>query len=404
MSKPSASPFGDVRILAIEQYGAGPWATMQLADLGAEVIKIEDPASGGDIGRYVPPYQEGEDSLFFETFNGGKRSISLDLRKPAGQEVLGRLVANADALFSNLRGDQPARLGLRYADLAKWNERIVCCSLSGYGQDGPRSAAGALDYVIQGYAGWMTTTGEPGSPPTRTGPSLVDFSGGYAAAISLLGALWRARRDGVGADCDVSLQETALQLLSYLGTWTATAGYVPERRPASAHATIVPFQNFATSDGWIVVACPKQVLWERLCLAISRHDLRDDLAYADMTLRNENRATLIPELEATFRQRSSATWITALDQAGVPVGPINDVPSALRDEQILARQAIQSYEHPRLGTVRRVRSALRVDEHTPHASPAPSRGEHTREVATRVAGITDAEFESYRTGGAFGDL
>src|SRR5262245_33613668 len=146
---PNNAPLADVRVLAVEQYGAGPWGTMQLADLGAEVIKIEDPATGGDVGRYIPPYQSCEDSLFFETFNGGKKSISLDLRNAAGREVLHRLVANADAVFCNLRGDQPARLGLTYADLAPWNPRVVCCSLSGYGQTGPRAGTGALDYVIQ---------------------------------------------------------------------------------------------------------------------------------------------------------------------------------------------------------------------------------------------------------------
>jgi crotonobetainyl-CoA:carnitine CoA-transferase CaiB-like acyl-CoA transferase len=227
---PTRPPLEDVRILAIEQYGTGPWATQQLSDLGAEVVKIEDPRTFGDVGRYVPPFQSGEDSLFFETFNGGKRSIQLDLKNPAGRGVFLRLVERSDAVFSNLRGDQPAKLGLRYVDLAQHNPRIVCCSLSGYGQDGPRAASGALDYVVQGLAGWMTLSGEPGSPPTRVGLSLIDYAGGYLAAIALLGGLWRARRDGVGCDCDISLQETALALLTYIGTWAATEGYVPPRR------------------------------------------------------------------------------------------------------------------------------------------------------------------------------
>ena len=164
-----ALPLADVRIVAVEQFGAGPWATLQLADLGAEVIKLEDPASGGDVGRYVPPFQEGEDSLFFETFNRGKKSVSLDLRHPDARDVLDDLVRACDAVYSNLRGDQPAKLGLTYDRLRKVNPRIVCCSLSGFGMTGPRAAEGGYDYMMQGLAGWQSLTGEPGGPPTKSG-------------------------------------------------------------------------------------------------------------------------------------------------------------------------------------------------------------------------------------------
>jgi crotonobetainyl-CoA:carnitine CoA-transferase CaiB-like acyl-CoA transferase len=396
------TPLADIRILAIEQYGAGPWATMHLADLGAEVIKVEDPASGGDVGRYVPPYQEGEDSLFFETFNGSKKSVSLDLRTAAGRDAFLRLVEKSDAVFSNLRGDMPAKLGLRYEDLAPSNPRVVCCSLSGYGQDGPRAGSGALDYVIQGLTGWMTITGEPDAPPTKTGLSLVDFSAGYAAAVALLGGLHRARRDGVGCDCDISLQETALQLLSYVATWCATTGYVPERRTNSAHPSVVPFQNFQTADGWLVVACPKQHLWEKLCVAIDREDLLADEAYTDLARRNENRLRLVPELAATFGSQPTTYWLAALEAAGVPAGPINDVPTALRDEQVEARAAIESYAHPRLGQVRRVRSPLRLSGPRPEAGRGPQRGEHTEQLLTELCGMSPAKLQELALAGAFG--
>ena len=211
-------PLEGVRILAVEQFGAGPWATLQLSDLGADVIKLEDPGAGGDVARYVPPFQDGEDSLFFETFNRNKRSISLDLRHERGREVLLDLVAAVDVVFSNLRGDQPRRLGLMYDQLAEANARIVCCSLSGFGMTGPRAREGGYDYIMQGLAGWMSLTGEPDGPPTKSGLSLVDLSGGYVAAIAILAGLWRSRRDGVGCDCDVSLFETALAELMYVGT------------------------------------------------------------------------------------------------------------------------------------------------------------------------------------------
>jgi crotonobetainyl-CoA:carnitine CoA-transferase CaiB-like acyl-CoA transferase len=400
---PERLPLDDVRVLAVEQYGAGPWATLQLAELGAEVIKIEDPRAGGDVGRYVPPFQEGEDSLFFETFNGGKKSISLDLATDAGRAVFVRLVESSDVVFSNLRGDGPAKLGLRYADLAPHNPSIVCCSLSGFGTTGPRAASGALDYVIQGIAGWMSLTGEPDSQPTRAGLSLVDFSGGSTAALAIMGGVHRARRDGVGCDCDISLQETALSLLTYLGTWVASRDYEPVRRPLSAHPSIVPFQNFATADGWIVVACPKQTLWERLCNAIGRPELIDDADFADFAARDANRARLVETLSAAFRTRTTADWLVVLSEAGVPNGPVNDIAAALSDEQVVARDGVESYVHERLGAVRRVRSALRLSGPRAEARPAPERGADTRALVDELFGAAGNDYERLEAAGAFGD-
>src|ERR687886_64178 len=324
-----------------------PWATLQLADLGADVIKLEDPAAGGDVGRYVPPFQEGEDSLFFETFNRNKRSISLDLRHDRGREVLLDLVAAVDVVFSNLRGDQPRRLGLMHDQLADANPRIVCCSLSGFGMTGPRAKEGGYDYIMQGLAGWMSLTGEPDGPPTKSGLSLVDLSGGYVAAIAILAGLWRARRDGVGCDCDISLFETALAELMYVGTWAASKGYEPPRRPNSAHPSIVPFQNFRTADGWVVVACAKQSLWVKLCDALGRPELAEDERFADFAGRDEHRDELLAILDAAFAERSTDDWLEALRGAGVPSGRVNDVAAALDDEQAAARDAVVTVEHPR---------------------------------------------------------
>ena len=197
-------PLADVRILSVEQYGAGPFATVHLADLGAEVIKVEDPSVGGDVGRYVPPYSEGEDSLFFETFNRNKRSISINLNTPAGRAVFEDLVKVSDVVYSNLRGDVPKKMRITYDDLKHLNPKIVCCSLTGFGMTGPRSQEPGYDYILQGLAGWMDLTGEPDGPPTKSGLSMVDYSGGLISAISLLVALHAARRDGVGMDCDLA--------------------------------------------------------------------------------------------------------------------------------------------------------------------------------------------------------
>jgi crotonobetainyl-CoA:carnitine CoA-transferase CaiB-like acyl-CoA transferase len=401
-------PLADVRIVAVEQFGAGPWATLQLADLGAEVIKLEDPTAGGDVGRYVPPFQEGEDSLFFETFNRGKKSVSLDLRHPDARGVLHDLVRACDAVYSNLRGDQPAKLGLTYDRLQEVNPRIVCCSLSGFGMTGPRAAEGGYDYMMQGLAGWQSLTGEPGGPPTKSGLSLVDLSGGYASAIALLAGIWRARRDGVGCDCDVSLFETALHELMYIGPWAATHGYVPPRRPRSAHPTIVPFQNFEASDGWLVVGAAKQKFWERLCDVIGHPELNEDPRFATMAGRNEHRDELLPVLERAFASRPVDAWVDALVGAGVPASRVNSVEEALADPQTLAREDVVAHDHPALGRVRSIRTPLRIaqDGVRLERPPArgPFRGEHTEEVLVGICGYASERVGELARAGVFGDV
>jgi len=395
-------PLSDVRIVAVEQYGAGPWSTLQLADMGAEVIKIEDPAADGDVGRYVPPFQEGEDSLFFETFNRNKKSVSLDLRSERGREVFLRLVAASDAVYSNLRGDQPAKLGLTYDTLREVNPRIVCCSLSGFGMTGPRASEAGYDYIMQGMAGWMSLTGDPDGPPTKSGLSLVDLSGGYVGAIALLGGLWRARRDGVGCDCDVSLYETALHQLMYIGTWTANGGYTPRRMPESAHPSIVPFQAFATSDGWLTVACAKQKFYERLCEALGREDLVEDPRFRDFAARDQHRDELLPILRQAFAERTTDEWIETLSASGVPHGPIYEVAEALEDRQAVARDAVVEIEHPRFGNVRQLASPLRLSGEPSPLRRAPFRGEHTTELLTALCGYSADEVAELAAAGAFG--
>jgi crotonobetainyl-CoA:carnitine CoA-transferase CaiB-like acyl-CoA transferase len=392
----------DIRIIAVEQFGAGPWATLQLADLGAEVIKIEDPGAGGDVGRYVPPYQVGEDSLFFESFNRGKKSISLDLRHPASRVVLEDLVRASDALYCNLRGDGPEKLRLRFADLREVNPRLVCCSLSAFGTSGPRAEEGGYDYVVQAIAGWMSLTGGPDEPPAKSGLSLVDLSAGYVSAIALLSGIWRARRDGVGCDCDLSLFDTALSELAYVGTWVASRGYEPMRIAESAHPSMVPFQSFPTADGWIVVAAPKQHLWEALCKAIERPELAGDPRFVDFAARNDNREALVSVLRDVFRTLETTEWVRRLRAARVPVGPVNDVAGALNDPQAEARNAIVEYEHPSLGTVKQVASPFRVDDWRPEASRAPLNGEQTAEILGGLCGYEAGRIRELAAEGVFG--
>ena len=396
-------PLEDVRIVAVEQYGAGPFGSVHLADLGADVIKIEDPRTGGDVGRYVPPFQEGQDSLFFETFNRNKRSLQLDVSGRAGRSVFEDLVRHSDAVYSNLRGDVPARLGLRYADLAAVNPAIVCCSLSAFGMTGPRAAEPGYDYVLQGIAGWMSITGEPDGPPTKSGLSLVDYCGGLVAAISLLAGVHAARRDGVGMDCDVSLFDTAIGLLTYPATWHLSGGFTPARTASSAHPSIVPFQNFRTADGWIVVVAAKEKFWQRLAVALGRDELATDARFATFDDRRVNSVELLAILDAVFAGASSEHWIEVLADAGVPCGPVNDVAGALRDPQTAARSMVVETDHPRFGTVRQVASPVRVGDEPPSYRRAPLLDEDADDLLQGLLGYRPALVEELRRAGAFGE-
>jgi crotonobetainyl-CoA:carnitine CoA-transferase CaiB-like acyl-CoA transferase len=383
-------PLADVRIIAIEQYGAGPFGSVHLADLGAEVIKIEDPSSGGDIGRYVPPYQQGEDSLFFEAFNRNKRSISLDLSTSEGREVFEDLVRVSDVVYSNLRGDVPAKIGITYDDLKSVNPQIVCCALTGFGMTGPRANEPGYDYVLQGMAGWMDITGEPSGPPTKSGLSIVDYSGGLVAAISILAGVHAARRDGAGMDCDISLFDTAISMLTYPAIWNLNGDFEPKRTHHSAHPSLVPFQAFPTSDGWIVVACPKEKFWRRLAVVVGRPELAADEKFATFAARARNAGELIPILEEIFASRTEEEWLELLRAAGVPCGPVNSVSEALADEHTIARGMIVETEHPEFGTIRQVRSPVRVGVEKAEYRRAPQRNEDAGYVLTELLGYDSA--------------
>jgi crotonobetainyl-CoA:carnitine CoA-transferase CaiB-like acyl-CoA transferase len=398
-----SAPLDGIRVLAVEQFGAGPFATGQLADLGADVIKVEAPADGGDVGRYVPPHQVGTSSLFFETFNRSKRSLALDLRAPSGRQVFEDLVPHADAVFSNLRGDQPAKLRLRYEDLAPLNPAIVCVSLSGFGTTGPRAADGAYDATIQALAGWMAVTGGPDAPPTKSGLSLVDFGAGYVAALGLLAGVVQARRDGVGSDVDVSLFETALSLLTYMATWSASQGWQPRRMPESAHQTIIPFQAFAAADGWLVVACAKEPMWRRFCAALDRPELAEDERFATFAARDRHRETLLAELRTTLATRTVAEWVDAMAAAKVPCSPVNGVQAALDDPQAVARGSVASFPHPELGVVRTAASPFQHGRDVPPPRRAPLLGEHVEQVLTELCGYDAARIRTLAEAGAFGN-
>lgn len=392
----------DIRIIAVEQYGAGPFGSLHLAELGADVIKIEDARSGGDIGRHVPPFAEDNDSLFFQSFNRNKRSISLDLSVPAGKEVLHRLVKDADALMYNLRGDVPDKLGLRYADLRPLNPRLVVCSLSGYGMTGPRRAEPAYDYVVQGLAAWMVLTGDPDGPPTKSGLSLVDYCGGVVAAMSLLAGIHVARRDGVGGECDVSLFDTAMAMLSYPATWFLTRAHETPRKARSAHPSVVPFGAYPTADGWLMLACVKPKFFQRLTEVLGISEVAVDPRFATLAARQEHHAELDAVLDAALRRHGTNHWVGLLAAAGVPCGPVNGLREAFQDAQTLDRRLVVATDHPSYGTVRHVRTGGRAWWPAPAPDRAPSLGEHRERILRDELGMSEAELADYAERGAFG--
>lgn len=392
----------DVRIVSLEQYGAGPFATLHLAELGAEVIKVEQWPEG-DVGRHVPPYLTESDSLFFQALNRSKRSICLDLRRPEGRSVFRKLVRMSDAVFSNLRGDVPGRLRITYADLAPINPAIVCCSLSGYGMTGPRRDQPGFDYMVQGLAGWMSITGEPEGPPSKTGLSAVDFASGYAAALALMSGLHAARRDGVGCDCDISLHESALSMLNYLATWAGTEGFQPVRVARSGHPSLVPSQNFSTRDGWIVAGGSKEKFWVRMAQALGREDLLTDARFATFETRLGHKELLETQLAASFARETTAHWLATLAAAGVPCAPINTVGEALVDPQVVERDAVFRLEHPVWGQVIHMASPLRVGGQPHVRRPAPTLGADTRSVLVEELGYSeDAVVALARSGAVAG--
>lgn len=394
-------PLADVRIVSIEQYGAGPFATLYLADLGAEVIKVEDPSVGGDIGRYVPPFTEGEDSLFFETFNRNKKSISLNLNTPSGRSVFEDLVRVSDVVFSNLRGDVPAKMRITYEDLKHLNPAIVCCSLTGFGMTGPRASEPGYDYILQGLAGWMDVTGEPEGPPTKSGLSMVDYSGGLVSSISLLVALHAARRDGIGMDCDISLYDTAIGMLAYLATWHLNAGFEPIRTHHSAHPSLVPFQAFEASDGWLIIGCAKEKFWQRLTVVIEQPELAQDPRFLTFKTRLANSTILIPMLEEIIKKQSVDFWLSKLYAASIPCGPINSIAESLVEPHTIAREMIIETEHPRYGIVKQVASPVKVGKPRNDHRRAPQRNEHSDYVFSSLLKYDKGKVSKLETDGAF---
>jgi len=377
-------PLAGVRILAVEQYGAGPFGTMFLADQGAELIKIENPNSGGDFARGLGPYFfTPDDSEFFHAYNRNKKSLSLDLGKAEGMAVFHDLVRSADAVASNLRGDVPDKLGLTYEALKGTNPRIVCAHLSAYGRTGPRANWPGFDYLMQAEAGFFSLTGEPGAPPARFGLSVVDQMTGLALAFALLAGLTGARATGIGRDMDVSLFDIALANTAYPAIWYLNEGHVQERLARSAHPSLTPCQLYTTQDGWIFIMCNKEKFWPELCRALGRGEWASDARFARFRDRLEHRALVQEMLDAELSRKTTAEWL-ALFAGKVPAAPIYHLGQALENPYVVERGLIQSIALAGFGEYRMVASPVQSGGADTPANPAPKLGEHTEDILTRL--------------------
>lgn len=369
-----------VRVLSVEQYGAGPYGTQLLADLGAEVVKIENAATGGDISRAVGPYTLGDgDSEFFQTFSRGKKSVSLDLKSDGGRDRFLRLVSQADAVANNLRGDQPEKLKIRFEDLRETNPAIVCAHLSAYGRDNARASWPGYDYLMQAEAGFLSMTGEPDGPPARFGLSMVDFMTGSMMALSLVSAVVRARAVGEGCDVDTCLYDTALHQLSYPATWYLNEDHVTTRLPRGSHPSVIPSQLFQSQDGWIFVMCQTPKFWRLFCDLVERSEWADDERFKTPAGRLANRQALEELIDARLRDDSTGNWI-ALLAGKVPVAPVYDIAEALNNPFAREVGMLNTVEHPgKPNGLRMLSSPIKVNGARGDDQRAPMLGEHDEE-------------------------
>lgn len=382
-------PLAGIRILTFENFGAGPFGSMYLADLGAEVIKIENRDQGGDATRNMGPYFLGEnDSHFFQTFNLNKRSVTLNLKTPEGQAVFRKLVGTADAVLNNLRGDQPDKLGLTYTALAEANPRIVCAHLSAYGRDNERRGWPGYDYLMQAEAGFLYLSGEPNSPPARMGLSIIDFMTGITTALALVSTLLGVAKAGKGRDIDVSLFDVALHQLSYPGSWFLNEGLKTERLARGSHPSATPVQLFPTQDGWIFVMCMTDKFWAALLGALGRGDIGQDTRFKTMSARREHRDALTTVLDEVFSTDTTAAWLAKL-QGVLPAAPVYDMQQALDNPYVERIGMIQHAPHPQKADFRALRNPIKLDGRRLPSRIASSLGADN-EAVLRELGYDDA--------------
>ncbi|HEY3997426.1 MAG TPA: CaiB/BaiF CoA-transferase family protein [Candidatus Xenobia bacterium] len=386
-------PLEGIRVLDLSRVLAGPFCSMLMSDMGADIVKIEEPGQGDDTRRFGPPFINGQ-SAYFLSVNRNKRSLAMDMKAPEAKAVLRTLVERSDVLLENFRPGTAARLGLGWEEVHAINPRLVYCSVSGYGQTGPESKRPGYDVVIQGTGGIMSLTGDPDGPPYKMGISQADLVAGMNAFSGILLALRTRDRDGVGQRVDVSLLDCQVSLLTFQAQNYFTTGKSPHRM-GNQHPSIAPYETVRTADGYLNIAVGNDKLWQGFCAATGRQDLASDARFSTNPLRVANREALMEALAPLFKQHELAWWMSVLDKAGIPAGPILEVDEVLTHPQVLARDMVVEVEHPTLGPLKLVNNPLKLSDTPPRVTSAPPLlGQHSREVL-RELGVSDHDIEAW---------
>ena len=371
---------------------------MLLADMGARVIKVEQPGKGDDTRAWGPPFLQGE-SAYFLSINRNKESVTIDFKQPEGRALLERLIAKADVLVENFRPGTLTKMGLDYASLARKYPRLVYCSISGFGHTGPRAKEPGYDAVMQAEGGLMSITGASDGPAYRLGVAITDIVSGLFAAQGVMSAIIARQQTGRGQQVDIGMLDATVALLTYQAGNYFTTGHVPARM-GNRHPTIVPYESFHASDGDFVIAGGNDEIWRRLCRAIGRADLADDARYRTNKDRVVNYESLRPELDAALKTRTRAEWVRDLTAAGVPCGSVREISEVLADPQLAARAMIAEVQHATIGTARVINSPVKLSE-TPTSvrTAPPTLGQHTVAMLAEL-GYNRAEIDSLRATGA----
>jgi glutaryl-CoA transferase len=402
-------PLSHVRVLDLTRVLAGPWASQNLADLGAEVIKIERPGAGDDVRDWGPPFlrdgdgKETGESAYYLSVNRGKKSVTLDISKPEGAKIARALAAKSDVLIENYKVGGLKKYGLAYEDVIEINPKIVYCSITGFGQTGPLAHRPGYDFIFQGMGGLMSITGErdelPGGGPQKVGIAITDVLTGMYASLAVTAAIAHRERTGTGQYIDMALLDTIVAFgANQIFNWFMS-GEVPKRW-GNAHPNLLPYEVFTTADGHVIVGCGNNSQWASFCAAAGRPELATEERFLNMPDRIRNRAVLIPRVQKIMKERSSRDWIARLEAAGVPCGPINNYKEVFDDPQVRHRGLKVEMPHPLSGTMPGVASPMRFSE-TPvtYDVPPPLLGQHTREVLCGVLGMRDAEIARLREAG-----